>query len=100
MRRLLALACLAALSHSERAMGQRTGVPGPQVQKYLRVSTPGVVLEHVNLIDGTGAAPRPDQNIYIAGGTITAISAGRDEPPKGGVTVLDLRGYSVMPGIV
>src|SRR5262245_49627938 len=100
MRPLLALACLAALSHSERAMGQRTDVLGPQVRKYLRVSTPRVVLEHVEVIDGTGAPPRPDQNIYIADGKITAISAGRDESTADGVTLLDLRGYSVMPGIV
>jgi imidazolonepropionase-like amidohydrolase len=70
------------------------------VRKYLRVSTPKVVLEHVEIIDGTGAAPSHDRNIYIEGEKITAISAGRDQPPSDGTTILDLRGYSVMPGIV
>src|SRR5215472_4988260 len=73
---------------------------GPGVRKYLRVGTPKVVLEHVEVIDGTGAAPVPDQNITIAGGKITAISAGADLPPTDGTTILDLKGYAVMPGIV
>lgn len=79
---------------------QRMGVLGPEVRKYLRVSTPKVILEHVQIIDGTGAAPISDQNIYIAGGKITAISRGAEEATSEGTTVIDLRGYSVMPGIV
>jgi imidazolonepropionase-like amidohydrolase len=80
--------------------GQRIDVLSPQVRKYLNVSTPKVVLEHVQVIDGTGAAPIPDQNIYIAGGKITEVSAGADVAPSDGTTVLELRGYAVMPGIV
>lgn len=72
----------------------------PQVSKYLRVSTPKVVLTHVEVIDGTGAGPVRDQNITIEGGKITAISAGAEQVPGEGVTVLDLRGYTVIPGIV
>jgi imidazolonepropionase-like amidohydrolase len=96
----LPLLFLTALSHSELAAAQRVDALGPQVQKYLHVGTPRVILEHVQIIDGTGAAPSPDQNIYIEGGKITAISAGADESPSDGSTILDLRGYSVMPGIV
>jgi imidazolonepropionase-like amidohydrolase len=79
---------------------QRIDSAGPEVRKYLRVTTPRVILEHVTLIDGTGAGPLPDRNISIQGGTITAISAGADASPSDETTVLDLRGYSVMPGIV
>ncbi len=96
----LPLFYLAALSYSEPADAQRVEALGPDVRKYLRVSTPKVILEHVEVIDGTGAAPSLDRNIYIEGGKITAISAGRDQPPSDGTTILDLRGYSVMPGIV
>jgi adenine deaminase len=91
---------VAALSCSELAYAQQVDALGPQVRKYLSVSTPKVILEHVEIIDGTGAAPNPDQNIYIAGGKITAISAGADQSPSDGTTILNLRGYSVMPGIV
>src|SRR6202022_1960637 len=79
---------------------QRVDALGPGVLKYLRVRTPKVVLEHVQIIDGTGAPPSPDQNIYIEGGKISGISAGADQPPSESTTAIDLRGYSVMPGIV
>jgi len=84
----------------ELAYAQRVDALGPQVRKYLRVSTPKVVLEHVQIIDGKGAAPISDQNISIEGGKITAISPGADQSPSDGTTIIDLRGYSVMPGIV
>jgi imidazolonepropionase-like amidohydrolase len=92
--------CLVALSGPQFAHAQAAQALAPPVQKYLRVSTPKVILEHVQVIDGTGAAPSPDQNVSIANGKISAISAGADEPASDGTTILDLRGYSVMPGIV
>lgn len=71
-----------------------------EVQKYVKVNAAKVVLEHVRVIDGTGAVPVDDQNVTIAGGKIAAIEKGTDVAASAGVTVLDLRGYSVMPGIV
>jgi imidazolonepropionase-like amidohydrolase len=100
MRGWLPLFSVAVLSYSAPADAQRVDTLGPEVRKYLRVSTPKVILEHVQIIDGTGAAPTPDQNIYLEGGKIKAISAGADQPASDGTTILDLRGYSVMPGIV
>jgi imidazolonepropionase-like amidohydrolase len=91
---------VASLAHSRVAVAQRVGALGPQVRKYLRVTTSRVVLEHVEVIDGTGAPPMPDRNIVIESGKITAISPGANVPASDGTTVLDLRGYSVMPGIV
>jgi imidazolonepropionase-like amidohydrolase len=82
------------------AEAQRADALGPQVQKYLSVSTPHVILEHVEVIDGTGGPPKADQNIHIDGGVITAIVAGADESQRTGTTILDLRGRAVMPGIV
>ena len=94
------LLLLAALSYSAGADAQRIDALGPQVRKYVSVGTPKVILEHVQIIDGTGSAPIPDQNIYIEGGKITAISTGADRSPSDGTTILNLRGSSVMPGIV
>ncbi|HEV2718800.1 MAG TPA: amidohydrolase family protein [Thermoanaerobaculia bacterium] len=71
-----------------------------QASKYVRVSTPRVILEHVEVIDGTGSAPIPDRNVVIENGKIAAVAAGADVPNADGVTVLDLRGFAVMPGIV
>jgi imidazolonepropionase-like amidohydrolase len=100
MRQWLSLLCAAQLLHASPADAQRADALGPEVRKYLRVSTSRVVLEHVRIIDGTGAAANADRNITIERGKIAAISAGTDVPPSDGTTILDLRSYSVMPGIV
>ena len=96
----LALLYFLPLSYAGPADAQRIDALGPQVRKYLRVSTPKVILEHVQVIDGTGAAPVPDRNVSIEGGRITAVTSGAEEAPSDGTTILDLRGFSVMPGIV
>ncbi len=70
------------------------------VKEFVRVQAPKVVLTHVRIIDGTGAPAVEDQNVVIEGGKITAIEKGSDAAPAEGTTVLDLRGYTVMPGIV
>jgi imidazolonepropionase-like amidohydrolase len=70
------------------------------VQEFVRVGTPKVVLTHVRVIDGTGAPAVEDQNVVIEAGKIAAIQPGGDVPAAGNTTVLDLRGYTVMPGIV
>ncbi len=94
----------AALFLSQPIHAQTIDTLKPQVRKYVRVDTKKIILEHVQIIDGTGAAPVADQNISIENGKITAISPGADLAPdlrsKDGTTILNLRGYSVMPGIV
>ena len=76
MRNVLPLLLLASLSHAFPASAQHADALGPDVRKYVRVGTPKVILTHVGVIDGTGAEPIPDRNVTIAGGKITAISAG------------------------
>ncbi len=69
-------------------------------QQLIRTEAPVVALAHVRVIDGTGAAPLEDQTIVIAGGKIESIapSANANVPP--GAQVLDLKGYSILPGLV
>ncbi len=69
-------------------------------QKYVRVNSPRAVLAHVRVIDGTGKSAVDDQNVVIEGGKIVAVQPGADVAPSAGVTILDLHGYTVMPGIV
>jgi len=95
MRKLLASA-LVLLSMSLAAQTKLS----PTVEKFVRVNTPRVIITHVRVIDGTGRPAIDDQNIVIENGKITAIQAGADAPAATGATVLDLRGYSVMPGVV
>jgi imidazolonepropionase-like amidohydrolase len=91
---------LAALWLLQVAHAQTADTLGSEVRKYARVSTAKVVLDHVRVIDGTGAPPRPDQTITIENGRIAAIGPGVEQPASADVTVLDLHGYSVIPGIV
>jgi imidazolonepropionase-like amidohydrolase len=70
------------------------------VQELVRVNAGKVVLTHGRIIDGTGAPAVEDQNVVIEGGKITAIQNGADVPTDKNTAVLDLHGYTVMPGIV
>jgi imidazolonepropionase-like amidohydrolase len=59
-----------------------------------------IVLEHVRLIDGTGAAAKADQTIVISGGKILAIgNAGSVQIPADAQKI-DYTGYSALPGLV
>jgi imidazolonepropionase-like amidohydrolase len=82
------------------ANAQQAASLSPVVQKYVRVNAPKVVLEHVRVIDGTGGPPTEDRNVIIERGKVTAVQSGSDTPATDGTTILDLRGYTVMPGIV
>jgi imidazolonepropionase-like amidohydrolase len=56
------------------------------------------VLEHVRIIDGTGGPAVEDQTIVVEGDKITRI--GRDAAAPANAEVLDLTGYTVLPGLV
>src|SRR5258708_6193353 len=72
----------------------------PQVRAFVKVEAPVVALTHVRVIDGTGAAAREDQTVVIYKGKIESVSdASWASVPKD-AQVLDLHGYSVIPGLV
>ncbi len=89
-----------ALACATGACAQTASALKPGTLKYVRISTPQVVLTHVEVIDGTGAPPLADRNVYIEDGRITAIRPGADLLSTKTTTALDLHGRSVMPGIV
>ncbi len=72
----------------------------PDRQQFIRVEAPIVVLTHVRVIDGTGAAPREDQTIVISGGKLQSIESSATAKPAANAKVLDLNGYTVLPGLV
>ncbi|MFZ0758730.1 MAG: amidohydrolase family protein [Candidatus Sulfotelmatobacter sp.] len=88
---LLAIACPAALASQTLS---------PLVRGFVKVDAPVVVLAHVRVIDGTGAAPREDQTVVIAEGKIESVSDAASASVPKDSQVLDLRGYSVIPGLV
>ncbi|HEY6377007.1 MAG TPA: amidohydrolase family protein [Edaphobacter sp.] len=94
-RRTAALAiCLATAVTALHA--QAPALP-PAVAKFIKINGPRTLLTHVRIIDGTGAAPLEDQSILIANGKITSISK---NPTASQAQVLDLHGYTIIPGLV
>jgi len=74
--------------------------PNSDLQQFIRVEAPVVVLAHVRVIDGTGAPARDDQTIVIADGKIQSIGPSTTENLPSSAQTLDLRGYTVLPGLV
>lgn len=70
------------------------------VRQYVTVDAPVVALTHVKVIDGTGAAARDDQTIIVADGKIRSVGDAATAQVPADARVMDLRGYSVMPGFV
>jgi imidazolonepropionase-like amidohydrolase len=69
-------------------------------QQFIRAAAPLVALVHVRVIDGTGAAPLEDQTIILASGKIQSIASSASATIPNPAQVLDLKGYTVLPGLV
>ncbi len=72
----------------------------PEVRAFVKEDAPVVALTHVRVIDGTGTVPRTDQTLVIANGKITAMGDAASTKIPEGAKVLDLTGYTVIPGLV
>src|ERR1035438_4256605 len=72
----------------------------PAVQAFVKVNAPVVALTHVRVIDGTGAAAREDQTIIVSKGKIESVGDASAAKVPADARVLDLHGYSVIPGLV
>lgn len=70
------------------------------VEQYIRVKSPVIALEHVRVIDGTGAPARPDQTIVISGGKIAAIGNSGTVQVPADANRIDVSGSTAIPGIV
>ena len=78
------------------AQTQKSGDVAP----FVTVDAPVFVLNHVRVIDGTGAAAKDDQAIVVANGKIQALGLTASVQIPQGAQVLDRSGYTVIPGIV
>lgn len=83
----ISITCLAQTPPSDR-------------QQFIRIEAPVVALTHVRVIDGTGAAPLEDQTIVISAGKIDSIAPSATARVPSGAQILDLKGHSVLPGLV
>jgi len=74
--------------------------PSPLTKSFVSEDAPLVALEHVRVIDGTGAAAAVDQTVVIENGLIRTIGSAASTAVPANAKVLDLTGRSVMPGLV
>jgi imidazolonepropionase-like amidohydrolase len=84
------------------ASPQSPAVPhfAPETLEYVKFNSPLLALSHVRLIDGTGAAPRSDQTIIIRDGKIASVGDAASTTIPAGAEVIDLTGYTSIPGLV
>jgi imidazolonepropionase-like amidohydrolase len=72
----------------------------PDRQQFIRTEAPVVALTHVRVIDGTGAAALEDQTVLIADGKIQWVGSAPSANIPSNAQTLDLKGYTVLPGLV
>ena len=80
--------------------GASTFAQTTERQQFIRVEAPLVALTHVRVIDGAGNPPLEDQTIVIADGKIQTVGPFASTKIPDGTRVLDLPGYTVLPGLV
>jgi imidazolonepropionase-like amidohydrolase len=73
---------------------------GNQIRQFIKTDAAVIALTHVKVIDGTGAAPSDDQTVVISGGKISWMGSAAKATIPAGAQVMDLTGYTVMPGMV
>src|SRR5437773_10782746 len=79
---------------------QRPDSLAADVRQYVVVDTAVVALSHVRLVDGTGAAPKPDQTIVVRDGRIAEVGPAPSVQVPAGAQTMDLSGSTVIPGLV
>ena len=99
MRTICALAT-AVVFVVPSAGAQRASALGERVRPFVSVSEPVVALTHVQVIDGTGAAPKADQTVVIRDGRIAEVGAAASVVVPAGARVMDLAGHTVIPGLI
>ena len=68
--------------------------------RFVRPMAPVVALAHVRVIDGTGAPGKDEQTVIIERGRISALGDATAVRVPPGASTLDLRGRTVIPGLV
>jgi hypothetical protein len=91
----LLLACAAFAPKSGAAQSRSN-----PLDDLISVRAPVFVLNHVRVIDGTGASARDDQAVVVSNGRIESIGPAGSASIPSGAQVLDRSGYTVIPGLV
>ncbi len=99
MRHLFA-AILIAAGFATSLSAQDKPAFSPVTKSFIAIDAPVIVLQHVRVIDGTGAPAAENQTLIIDQGNIREIGPDSSIKIPEGAKVLDLSGHSVIPGLV
>jgi enamidase len=69
-------------------------------KEWTAYQQPVIAFTHASVIDGTGAAPKPDQTLVIDKGRIAALGPAAFTKVPAGATVIDAHGKTLLPGFV
>ena len=69
----------------------------PAVKAFVKYDQPTIALTHVRVIDGTGAPAKENQTVVISNGKIQSVG---EAATPANAQVVDLTGYTVIPGLV
>jgi imidazolonepropionase-like amidohydrolase len=84
----------ATLSAQERA------ALSPVTKSFVALDSPVIALQHVRVIDGTGAPATANQTVLIDQGNIREIGPDTSARIPEGAKIVDLSGRTVIPGLV
>lgn len=99
-RNCAAIVTILAICFAAPTTAQQRILPNDNVLQYVGVNESVVVLQNVTVIDGSGAAARPNQHVVITDGRISAVGDAATTAIPDGAHTLDLSGHTVIPGMV
>ncbi|HET9029220.1 MAG TPA: amidohydrolase family protein [Candidatus Aquilonibacter sp.] len=99
MRKMLSFVSLAA-SLALLGAADPAALDAPPASAVISYSQPVIAIEHVRVIDGTGAAPAENQTVVVKRGKIVAYGASARTQVPAGATVIDGTGKTLTPGFV
>jgi imidazolonepropionase-like amidohydrolase len=67
---------------------------------YVAYDEPTIAFTNVQLVDGTGSAPKRDVTVLVQDGRIAGIAPSRKLEPPANATVIDGHGKTLLPGFV
>src|SRR5581483_4708723 len=70
------------------------------LQSFVTEEPSPLALDHVRIIDGTGAQPTADQTIVLESGNIAYVGPYSTRPPLDAAHSRDFSGRTVIPGLV
>ena len=95
-----ALLAIATAHLAATTAAAQPGQGGNPLRQFIAVDTSVVALTNVRVIDGTGAAARPNHTVVLRDGNILALGDAGTVPIPAGALVMNLAGKSVIPGLV